>query len=97
LEERLAALSAGTADAGRAGDGDEWPDAGEESAYLSEAGGRAAAQALPAERTPAAQEKLPALDDLVARVPANIRAVLDDLFRAKFTGVRRMPPETTRS
>jgi hypothetical protein len=36
--------------------------------------------------------KLPPLDELVARVPENIRAVLDDLFRAKFTGVRKFSP-----
>jgi hypothetical protein len=37
-------------------------------------------------------EKLPPLDDLVARVPENIRVILDDLFRAKFTGVRKFTP-----
>jgi hypothetical protein len=40
---------------------------------------------------PVRTEKLPALDELVARVPANVAALLDDLFRAKFTAVRRYP------
>jgi hypothetical protein len=35
------------------------------------------------------------LEELVARVPADLRAVLDDLFRAKFTGVRRFAPART--
>jgi hypothetical protein len=39
----------------------------------------------------AGPEKLPALDELVARVPANVAELLDDLFRAKFTAVRRYP------
>jgi hypothetical protein len=47
-------------------------------------------------RTPAASPEptgdLPALDDLVERIPAATRAVMDDLFRAKFVAVRRLPP-----
>jgi hypothetical protein len=35
-------------------------------------------------------DKLPALEELVARVPPPVLAILDDLFRAKFTGVRRV-------
>ena len=34
---------------------------------------------------------LPSLDELVSRVPAEVREVLDELFRARFTAVRRMP------
>jgi hypothetical protein len=33
--------------------------------------------------------KLPPLDELVGRVPAGVREILDNLFRAKFTSVRR--------
>jgi len=36
-----------------------------------------------------AGDRLPPLDELVARVPAGVLGLLDDLFRAKFTGVRR--------
>jgi hypothetical protein len=39
-----------------------------------------------------AAEKLPPLDDMVAKVPAGLRGLLDDLFRAKFTAVRRFAP-----
>ena len=34
---------------------------------------------------------LPPLDELVRRIPADVRGLLDDLFRAKFTAVKRMP------
>jgi hypothetical protein len=34
---------------------------------------------------------LPALDIMVARIPAEVRGALDDLFRVKFTGVVRIP------
>ena len=42
---------------------------------------------------PVAGEKLPPLDQVVAKVPAPVLALLDDLFRAKFTMVRRYPAE----
>ncbi len=38
-----------------------------------------------------AKTALPALDELVSRVPAEVRELLDELFRARFTAVRRMP------
>ena len=34
-------------------------------------------------------DRLPPLDEAVARVPAAVLGLLDDLFRAKFTGVRK--------
>jgi hypothetical protein len=34
---------------------------------------------------------LPSLESLLARLPAETRETLDDLFRAKFTGVRHVP------
>jgi hypothetical protein len=37
-------------------------------------------------------DTLPPLDELVARIPAPVREILDDLFRARFTTVRRVPP-----
>lgn len=38
-------------------------------------------------------ENLPSLDDVVRRVPAPVLALIDDLFRAKFTTVRRYSAE----
>ncbi len=34
---------------------------------------------------------LPSLEDLVKRVPAETRQLIDELFRARFVGVRRVP------
>jgi hypothetical protein len=39
-----------------------------------------------------ALERLPALEELVAQVPIEVRDALDDLFRAKFAAVRRISP-----
>jgi hypothetical protein len=35
--------------------------------------------------------RLPPLAELVEKVPADVRGILDDLFRAKFLTVRRYP------
>ena len=35
--------------------------------------------------------KLPPLEELVGRIPAETRQLLDELFRARFTEVRRVP------
>jgi len=71
----------------------EWPDEGDETAFLSEATARGEAPPAPSKgEAPVLGDRLPALDELVARVPAGVRDVLDELFRAKFTAVRRFPP-----
>ena len=71
-----------------------WPDAAAEEVFLTEArtqhGGVAPALAVEAiEETDT--QPLPSLDDLVKRIPAEVREVLDDLFRVKYTTVRRVP------
>ena len=33
----------------------------------------------------------PSLDAMVARIPANVRETLDELFRVKFVNVQRLP------
>src|SRR5258708_1778464 len=40
---------------------------------------------------------LPSLDELVQRIPAEARAALDDLFRAKFSGVRRVSKKSLKT
>lgn len=76
--------------------GSDWPDETDESAFLADAAarGEAPTPVAAAAAVPVAGEKLPSLDEVVARVPAPVRALLDDLFRAKFTMVRRYPAET---
>ncbi len=78
--------------------GTEWPDETDESAFLADAAARGEEPTpVAAPKTaPVVGEKLPSLDEVVARVPAPLRALLDDLFRAKFTMVRRYPAEAPR-
>lgn len=66
------------------------PGEGEEEAFLAEQRLAEPAMAGPAEpeETPA---DLPPLEDLVARIPAPTRALMDELFRAKFVTVKRVP------
>jgi len=40
---------------------------------------------------------LPPLEKLVGRIPAETREALDELFRAKFTSVRRLPGKAFKS
>ena len=71
-----------------------WPDETAESAFLSEARGRGEPVATAKSRdvTDETESKtLPPLNELVERIPREVREVLDDLFRAKFTTVRRIP------
>jgi hypothetical protein len=69
-----------------------WPDEAAEAAFLGETQGSALPAAIPVAEV---EEKvtntpLPKLDDLVNRIPMETRELLDELFRAKFTTVRRV-------
>jgi hypothetical protein len=82
-------------DGGGAGDSTNvWPDAAAEEIFLTEAGKQNAIP-VPAHATDAMEEadgqNLPPLDELVKRIPASVREALDDLFRVKYTTVRRVP------
>lgn len=79
-----------------------WPDEAAESAFLADARERGE----PVKATRAAAElaedavdpkALPKLDDLVNRIPAEVRDVLEDLFRAKFVKVQRVPKRALKS
>lgn len=71
-----------------------WPDEAAEAAFLSEGRGGAEVPAAPKPTSPTGEDDdekaLPQLDDLVNRIPADTRELLDELFRAKFTKVRRV-------
>lgn len=73
------------------------PSDGEESAFLAEQREQgfsapaapkrgATSEAEPDDKTP-----LPPLDDLVQRIPAETRQLMDELFRANFITVKRVP------
>jgi hypothetical protein len=82
-------------------DGPVWPSEAAETAFLGEEKGegraapRAGVQTLrqAAEQAEAALGALPSIDALIARIPAEARETLEDLFRPKFTGVRRVSKE----
>lgn len=100
----VAAIAAATATTSMAGaptfdeQGPVWPDAAAESEIRAEVAGRGetlnskAARELAEAAAEAAAEKkgLPALDALVDKIPADVRAILEDLFRAKFVKVARV-------
>jgi hypothetical protein len=78
-----------------------WPDEAAESAFLAEARERgetpkaAGTAAEKVEETPA--RPLPPLEQLVERIPAGVRETLDDLFRARFVRVVRLPRKALKS
>jgi hypothetical protein len=65
-----------------------WPTEADETAFRAGAPPAALPAIVAREEAP-----LPPLDDLVARIPEEVRHTLDDLFRAKFTAVRRVYPK----
>lgn len=77
-----------------------WMDAEREAAMQAaievEEAERSAKQAKPSRRQSEAAETLdggplPDLDEMIAKVPADLQEKMDDLFRAKFQSVRRVP------
>ena len=71
-----------------------WPTEAEERAFLTEAGDRGE-KVVPVSRDAAEEieddaKALPKLDEVVNRIPAETRELLDELFRVKFTTVRRV-------
>jgi hypothetical protein len=99
--ETDAALADANAGAPFDEDGPDWPSAADEAAFIS--GETSEARAVPkagvqtlrqaADEAETALGPLPALDVLIARIPAEARETLEDLFRPKFTGVRRVSPD----
>lgn len=76
-----------------------WPDAAAEEMYLVEQKlqNRPAPPPVEApEETDEPSSPLPALDDLVKRIPGPVRETLDELFRAKFVKVQRVPKSALR-
>jgi len=98
----VAPLSAATVAAAQAsahetlfGDEAPWPtDDVAESAFLAEARARGETVAVKPvaarEEAEAPTGPLPGLDAMVARIPVEVREVLEELYRAKFTAVRRV-------
>jgi len=101
----VAAIAAATATTGATGapafdeEGPVWPDEAAESAMRVEVeargetlSSRAAREASEAAEEAAAEKKnLPPLAELVGRIPENTRELVEELFRAKFVSVKRVP------
>jgi hypothetical protein len=72
-----------------------WPDDAAESAFRAEARDRGEPVRMARETEDAADQPetdaLPKLDELVARIPTGVREALEDLFRARFVAVKRVP------
>jgi hypothetical protein len=71
-----------------------WTDEVAESAFLAEARDRGENIPSPnvSQESDVDAGPLPPLEELVNRIDPAIRETLDELFRAKFTAVRRVPP-----
>lgn len=78
-----------------------WPDDTTESAFRAEARerGEPARAAHEPEETEEEIESgaVPKLDELVARIPAGVREAMEDLFRARFVAVKRVPRKALKS
>lgn len=78
------------------GESPQWPDDAAESSFRAEARDRGE-KVQPTRTTvehleDAADAKaLPKLEDMVEKIPAEVRDVLEDLFRAKFVRVQKIP------
>ncbi len=83
------------------GKNEGWPDEAAETAFRAEAKERGEPEMpvmAPVEATEETDTKgLPALEELVKKIPAESRELMDELFRAKFTGVKRVPAKALKS
>ena len=77
-----------------------WPDATAEADFLASAQLSGEPVKPPVAVTAAVEidaTALPSLDEMVPRISAEVRELLDDLFRAKFVAVRRIPKQALES
>jgi hypothetical protein len=81
----------------------EWPDETVESAMRAEQREREGDTPAPRPAKPAAdvdedeQKPLPQLDVLIPQIPSVVLETLEELFRARFTSVQRVPKSALKS
>lgn len=68
-----------------------WPDESAEAAFLAETRAAGVPTSAAPEVESGKSPPLPPLDELVQRVPPEVREALDELFRARFVTVKRVP------
>jgi hypothetical protein len=69
------------------------PSSEEEAAFLAQERemGNVTPVLMLVEKAPAERGELPPMEDLVKRIPMPTRDLLEELFRAKFVTVKRLP------
>ena len=73
------------------------PPAPDDEGYVWPEGAEVAAGTAVSAAPEDANAPLPSLDELVKRIPPDVREALDDLFRVKFVGVQRVSPSSLKS
>jgi hypothetical protein len=77
-----------------------WPGSTDEASFLADQRGQGVVPPVGtagSANEPTDLSPLPSLEELVQRIPAEARAALDDLFRAKFSGVRRVSKKSLKT
>jgi hypothetical protein len=74
-----------------------WPGSTDEASFLADQRGQGIVPPAVPANEPTDLSPLPSLEELVQRIPAEARAALDDLFRAKFSGVRRVSKKSLKT
>ncbi len=74
-----------------------WPGMADEASFLADQRVQGNVPPAAPASEPTDLSPLPSLEELVQRIPAEARAALDDLFRAKFSGVRRVSKKSLKT
>jgi hypothetical protein len=74
-----------------------WPGSTDEASFLADQRVSGIIPPAGSANEPTDLSPLPSLEELVQRIPAEARAALDDLFRAKFSGVRRVSKKSLKT
>jgi hypothetical protein len=74
-----------------------WPGTTDEASFLADQRVQGIVSPAGPASEPTDLSPLPSLEELVQRIPAEARAALDDLFRAKFSGVRRVSKKSLKT
>lgn len=83
------------------GNGATWPDESAEAAFLADSRERGEPVVVVKTADEAPEETdtkaLPPLSELVERIPSEVRETLEELFRARFVNVKRIPKKALKS
>lgn len=95
MEPETGPVDRGDAEVGEDEGAPAGPSLDEEMALQAEENGDVVAvpvtlPTVPEEADPAPRGELPAMDELIKRIPAEVQDTLDELFRAKFVKVERV-------